>query len=165
MTKQRYEALHDFFLRHVGLARFLSGLDRTFAGLCYCLYPLLLALLLLRQDGRFWRCLLVPAVSFLLLSVLRRALNFPRPYEVYGIPPTLSKSTAGCSFPSRHIFSLCVIACAFLWVLPSVGGLLLGLGVGMAVIRVLLGVHFPRDVLAGAACGLLAGLIGFVLIP
>ena len=32
-------------------------------------------------------------------------------------------------------------------------------GVGLAAVRVLGGIHYPVDVLVGAACGLVAGLI------
>ena len=45
------------------------------------------------------------------------------------------------------------------------GVVLLLLGVDMMFIRVVGGVHYPQDVLAGAACGVLAGVLGFYLIP
>ena len=42
--------------------------------------------------------------------------------------------------------------------LPGLGGVLL------AVVRVVGGVHFPRDVLCGAAIGILCGAVGFFLL-
>ena len=63
--------------------------------------------------------------------------------------------------PSRHIFSMFMIAMGWLVFWPPMGWTLLVVGVLLAVIRVLGGVHFPRDVLVGALCGIIAGLLGF----
>ena len=131
---------------------------------CYLAYPLLLLVLALQRDGRFFRSLLVPAVSFAALSLVRRALNFRRPYEVLDIDPIIQKDTKGKSMPSRHVFSIFVIAMTFLWIVPWLGVVLLVLGAALACVRVIGGVHFPRDVLVGAAVGILAGVIGFYVI-
>lgn len=109
--------------------------------------------------GLLTRVVLVPAGSFCLMSAMRKVLNKPRPYEVLAIDPLIHKSTRGKSFPSRHVFSSVVIAMAWLtWCVP-VGVALLVASALMAVVRVLGGVHWPRDVVAGAALGVLAGLL------
>ena len=61
--------------------------------------------------------------------------------------------------PSRHAYSIFAIAAAWLLFCPPVGVALLVVGVGLAAVRVLGGIHYPVDVLVGAACGLVAGLI------
>jgi membrane-associated phospholipid phosphatase len=38
-------------------------------------------------------------------------------------------------------------------------------GCAMAAIRVVGGVHWPRDVIAGAACALVLAAIGYAVIP
>ena len=96
-----------------------------------------------------------------LLSLARRALNRPRPYEVYDLPPLLHKETQGKSFPSRHVFSICVIGTSLLYILPPLGAALLVLGALLAVARVVSGVHFVRDVVSGAVSGVLSAVIGF----
>ena len=45
------------------------------------------------------------------------------------------------------------------------GVLLLLLGIDMMFIRVVGGVHYPQDVVAGAVCGILAGVLGFYILP
>ena len=40
---------------------------------------------------------------------------------------------------------------------------MLAAGVALAVIRVVSGVHFPRDVVAGAVLGIALGAVGFLL--
>lgn len=127
-------------------------------------YLAILAVLAWQRDARLWRALLVPAVVFLTGTALRAVLNFPRPYEVYGAPPLTPKDRAGRSFPSRHMFSAAVIAVCGLWVWPPLGWLLAGSAVLLAPARVLAGVHFVRDVAAGAALGGILGWLGFFVL-
>jgi membrane-associated phospholipid phosphatase len=110
--------------------------------------------------------LLVPGISFVLVSVFRRIVNAPRPYEVFDGVPVIAKDTLGKSFPSRHAFSIFIIGMAFCACCPLAwaGPVILVLGVALAVIRVIAGVHFPRDVIAGALAGILLGYVGFWLI-
>ena len=103
-------------------------------------------------------------IPFLLLSAVRHALNLPRPFEVYDLEPLIPRETRGKSFPSRHVFSICVIGTCFCFLEPWVGYSLLGLGAVLAALRVVSAVHYPRDVIAGAAFGVASGLIGFLIL-
>lgn len=105
----------------------------------------------------------VPAISFVLVSLLRRIINAPRPYEAFNAQPVIAKDTLGKSFPSRHTFSIFVIGMTFYACCPLAwaGPAILAFGCILGTIRVLAGVHFPRDVIAGAAGGILCGFVGF----
>ena len=164
MTARQYARLSAPF-RAPRRARALRIFNRGATWACYLAYPGALLALALLRDARLWRGIAVPAASFLLLSLVRRLINAKRPYEVLDIDPIIRKDTRGQSFPSRHVFSVFVIAMFFLWLSPWAGICLLALGALLAAARVIGGVHFPRDVLAGAACGVLSGIIGFYLIP
>lgn len=165
MTRQQYEALSAPF-RGEKRKKLLLGCNRGVTWLCYAAYPVLLLWLALGRDGRFFWALGVPAVSFMLLSLVRSKLNFPRPYQVLDIQPLIPKDTRGKSMPSRHVFSIFVIAMTCLWVAPWAGVVLLVLGALLGLVRVIGGVHFPRDVLVGAGCGVAGGLLGYwVLAP
>lgn len=102
--------------------------------------------------------IIVPAVSFLLLSCFRMKFNAKRPYEIYEFEPLIKKDTEGKSFPSRHVFSIFVIGSTLWCVYPYIGTVIMAAGVVLAVIRVIVGVHFPKDVIAGAVIGYLCGL-------
>lgn len=163
MTPAQYARLSAPF-RPEKRRRALLAVNRVLTYGCYAAYPLLLATLAVQRDVRFWRALLVPGISFVLLSLVRRLINAPRPYEALDIDPLIHKDTHGKSLPSRHVFSMFVIAMTFLWLLPPLGILLLICGVVLAAVRVIGGVHYPRDVIVGAAVGVLAGVVGFWVI-
>ena len=160
MTSRDYRRLSAPF-RTPGGERAVLWANRVLTGLFFPLYGAMLLSLALGRDARLPRCVLVPGASFLLLSFLRARLNAPRPYEVLDIRPLIPKDTKGNSFPSRHVFSAFVIAMTALWLLPPLGCALLLCGGALALCRVVGGVHWPRDVLAGAAAGVLAGLAGY----
>lgn len=163
MTAEQYRRLSAPFRRE-GRRKALLGVNRVLTYGCYAAYPLLLAVLAVQRDGRFWRALLVPGISFFLVSLVRQWINAPRPYETLEIDPLIHKDTRGKSLPSRHVFSMFVIAMTFLWILPPVGVLLLICGGVLAAVRVIGGVHYLRDVAAGAAVGTAAGLLGFYVL-
>ncbi|NMA85499.1 MAG: phosphatase PAP2 family protein [Epulopiscium sp.] len=142
----------------------LKGINNITTTLVYCLYPILLMVLAYNRDSRFWRVLITPGISFALVSIFRNYFNALRPYEVLNINPIIKKDTKGKSFPSRHVFSIFVIAMSFYYILPWMGIGLMFLGLLLAVARVLGGVHFPRDVIVGAIVGILSGMIGFIII-
>ena len=126
-----------------------------------------LAVLTVATLGDIWyaiRLLVTTGVPFIVVSVLRRLLNAPRPYELYSdIYETPPRSGRGASFPSRHVFSAFAIGTEIVFIYPAVGCAVLFLGVLIAVSRVLLGKHFPRDVIAGALVGVATSLIGMII--
>ena len=104
----------------------------------------------------------VPASGFVILSLLRKKLNAPRPYEVWEIVPLLDRDSPGQSMPSRHVFSATIISMACLHDSLIVGFILLILSVFLGLVRVLGGVHYPKDVVVGYACGLVWGVLFFL---
>ena len=131
----------------------------------YLCYPVLLIWCFIYRKDMLIKAVLVPGVSFLLVSIFRALINRPRPYMAYGTPSAIHKEVEGNSFPSRHIFSVFVIAGTWAAVYPTMvpAYILYGIGVILSVVRVLSGVHYVSDVLAGALLGILASFIGFSL--
>lgn len=98
---------------------------------------------------------MVPAVGFVLLTLVRKWINQPRPYEAWEIVPLLDKDSSGNSMPSRHVFSATIISMACLHTNLPVGLILLILSAFLGLVRVVGGVHYPKDVLVGYICGLI----------
>lgn len=164
MTKARYDKIRNWFLARPAALAVLKLLNTWLPRLVYCAYPLLLLVLAVRGDGRFFRVLIVPAVVFGAVTVMRRLWDLPRPYEKLDIEPLIPREKKGRSFPSRHVASVTVIALACWYVRPAIGIAMSAVAVLIAVIRPLAGIHFPRDVLAGTALALVVGAAGFWLV-
>ena len=153
-----------------GRAKVLDRTCKVLKYACYLLYPALLVMLAwewvhngcVGMPRDFLQALAIPAVGFILVSLMRRAINEPRPYEACGIEKLIDKDTQGKSFPSRHSFSIAVIGMCWLRYMPAAGILILLASLIMAWARVLAGVHYPRDVACGLALGVLAGLAMWV---
>lgn len=163
MTKEQYEKWSAPYRRGRSGVKFLVRADKVMTAAVFMAYPVLLFYLL--YFGKFkqlWYCILIPAVSFIMVSLFRRIYSAPRPYEVLDISPLIPKDTKGKSFPSRHVFSIFIIGMTFFYVMKPVGILIGILGIGMAYVRVVGGVHFPKDVAAGAVIGILCGMFYFI---
>ena len=110
------------------------------------------------------RLALVCGIPFICVSIVRRLINAPRPYELYDIFDTPPKKRSGQSFPSRHAFSVFSIGTALAFLYPIAATVLLVLGAMLSVSRVLLGKHFVRDVVAGALVGAVTSVIGMLIL-
>ena len=104
----------------------------------------------------------VPATGFVILSLLRKKINTPRPYEEWTIKPLLDRDSPGQSMPSRHVFSATIISMACFHASLSLGIILLVLSAFLGLVRVLGGVHYPKDVVVAYICALVWGVIFFL---
>lgn len=136
----------------------LRAAEKSLTGMMYIAYPVLLILLYRTGSiARLTASILIPGLSFLVLTLVRARINRPRPYEAWEIDPLIYKATRGNSMPSRHVFSSAVISMAWLSFCPPAGAVFLLLSAAAAWVRVLGGVHYPSDVAVGYAAGVAAG--------
>ena len=154
-----YERISRPYRENDRLHAALIYFNMYFTYTMYLLYPCLLVMMLFAHRELFLKTLLIPAAGFYLLSEVRRRINRPRPYEKYDLDILLKKETKGCSMPSRHVFSAVVIAMGVMLVSETLGIVLLILCAVSCAVRVLLGVHYPSDVVIGYLCGILTGMI------
>ena len=164
MTAETYEKMTRRLRKRPGAGRCIERCNRVLTAVTYAAYALLIITEFFAERAVFWRVFLVPAAGFAAVTVFRKLINAKRPYEVLKIEPLIRRNKEGESFPSRHAFSIFMVAMAAGYVWTAAGILFLSLGVLLAVTRVVGGVHFPRDVIAGAAIGICWGLVGFYII-
>ena len=165
MTAEQYNAMADKIRSHRWGVAAVTMVSRLIVWITMGSYLLLLGILFWQMEYKaLYHSALVPAVAFVVVSLFRRFFDAKRPYEMMEIRPLIVKDKAGQSFPSRHVFSSFIIGMAVLQTYPWWGMILLILGVLLAVLRVVGGVHYTRDVIAGAAIGLLSGILGFYVI-
>ncbi|MCR4674661.1 MAG: phosphatase PAP2 family protein [Lachnospiraceae bacterium] len=164
MTEAHFRKMSESIRKQKWMVTLLNVLDKMITGITFLCYPLLLAFLFFQKDRFLLPAIIVPAVSFLIVSIFRNIYNAKRPYEVYNFEPIIKKNTLGKSFPSRHVFSIFVVAMTFLQVDGDLGFWFFVLGMILGVIRVYGGVHFIKDVSVGAIAGVIFSCIGYYLI-
>ena len=165
---KNYQEWYDHIAGNIGNKPFLLSLLRTFNRFMTVVMPIvyltLLATIYLQQGlgKQAGIYLFIPASGFVILSFLRKKINAPRPYEEWDIKPLLDRDSPGQSMPSRHVFSATIISMACLHASLTMGMICLTLSAFLGLVRVLGGVHFPKDVVAGYICGLVWGVIFFL---
>ena len=162
MTAEGYAQLTRWWRAHPAALGVLIAVNSGLKYLGYLVYPLLLVLLALSDTGHLLVALAFPLAGFVLTTVLRIVVGERRPYEALDIEPLIHKDTVGKSFPSRHMYSIAAIAMAWASCCVPVGVCLLALTAVMGWIRVLGGVHYTHDVIAGALLGLAFGAGCFI---
>ena len=153
MNAEQYRAVIGWFNARPAAKKALRLVSRSAVALVYLLYLGMLAWL--------WPALVVPASAFVVGTLVRKLIDRPRPYTALGFTPLFPKDKTGQSMPSRHCFSAAAIAGTAWYVLPPLGAVLAVLGVLIAISRVVTGVHYIRDVLAGLAFGGVFAVLGW----
>ena len=165
---KNYQEWYDYIAANIENRPFLLSLLRTFNRFMTVVMPIVYLTLLATaylQEGLGKQVLMyvfIPVSGFVILSFLRKKINAPRPYEVWEIVPLLDRDSPGKSMPSRHVFSATIISMACLHASLSVGVILLVFSALLGLVRVLGGVHFPKDVVVGYICGLVWGVLFFL---
>ena len=165
---KNYQEWYGHVASNIKNKPFLLSLLRAFNRFMTVVMPIVYLTLLATtylQEGLGKQVLIyvfIPASGFVILSFLRKKINAPRPYEVWEIVPLLDRDSPGQSMPSRHVFSATIISMACLHASLTMGMICLTLSAFLGLVRVLGGVHFPKDVVVGYACGLVWGVIFFL---
>ena len=165
---KNYQEWYDYIAANIENRPFLLSLLRTFNQFMTVVMPIVYLTLLATtylQEGFGKQVLMyvfIPASGFVMLSFLRKKINNPRPYEEWAINPLLDRDSPGQSMPSRHVFSATIISMACLHASLTMGMICLTLSAFLGLVRVLGGVHYPKDVVVGYICGLVWGVIFFL---
>lgn len=153
------------FLKINSLAGRYHWLDLTgilfswYAG--YALVGLALIFLVARYSRRnlamvWWALVAAVVARFGVVELIRFFYDRPRPFEILDIIQ-LVRYDLGHSFPSGHA----AFFFAFSYVIwarnKTLGALFFVISAMIGIARIFAGLHWPADVLAGAAIGVLAG--------
>lgn len=145
--------------RHSPVRAFFGGVSRlgdypawVILGLACMAYPTVDAGRLLGQAT------LTAIAGVLVYKLLKERLVRERPYIRYGEIVCGTAPLDRYSFPSGHTLHAVSFAILYGSVAPELLWILVPFAVLIAMSRVVLGLHYPSDVLAGAAIGALLAL-------
>ena len=108
-----------------------------------------------RRWGTLWLTWIAVALADWAAAAIKAIVDRPRPFERYAQPETLVPHSRDASFPSGHASTSFAAATMLSLAFPPLAPALYLLAAAVAFSRVYVGVHYPLDVLAGAALGTL----------
>ena len=124
-----------------------------------------------KQKGKTWLSVLpsrvaksvhiffTTGIAYLVSAILKNIFAVQRPFEAMAsVKPLFMES--GASFPSGHATAFAALATAVYFHNPRIGKYFWVMAFFIAISRVIAGVHYPRDIVAGLILG---GLIGYAM--
>lgn len=124
------------------------------------------------QDAA-WPTVVLSAISFvtarwIIVPIINWRYKQERPYQEYKFEPITSKffslkTAIPNSFPSRHTTAFMSVAIVFACIVPGLGVMLVVVSAVTGAARVVLGFHWPSDILVGAIIGTVIGVLAVSL--
>ncbi|HLU69496.1 MAG TPA: phosphatase PAP2 family protein [Fibrobacteria bacterium] len=151
----------------VWLERILLAFVRMGDGWGWLVMTVLLALVTPRADFLFLvgQGLCAAVVTMPLYWILKATIRRARPYTIFrNIVPRVAPRDL-YSFPSGHTMNNLAIGVSLAVHLPWLWPFALAIPVATGLLRVLFGVHFVSDIVAGSIIGLLAGFAAVAAYP
>lgn len=159
MTDNFYSGLNTAIRKNKALTALVPSLCRALTAYVFLMYFALMIFLFL--GGKYIDLLLtivLCALGFALVTVLRKLIARKRPYVSQNYEPVIKREKDVGSMPSRHAYSVFVIALASFQISPYLFAVNIVCGIILALLRVLGGVHYISDVLVSI---FIAAVFGF----
>lgn len=164
ISTETYKSIVGFFKRNKTCNTVLKLCYNFLPLIMFVSYGILIVFMFFSDIKIFARITLSPLTVFAIVTFFRKIFNRPRPYEKFATPSVFGKDKSGESMPSRHTACAFIIAMAFMYVSIPLGIAYLIISALIMISRVLAGVHFISDVIAGMAISLLYGYFSFFII-
>lgn len=158
-----YHAVNRFVADHAWLGRLFHGIE-SYGTIAIGVAAVCLWLLARPGGSRKWKlaagsALASAALGLLVNRVVSGVWHRDRPFAAHHVEHLWGPRKADPSFPSDHASAAFGIAVAVLLIDPVAGAAFLLLAALIGAGRVVVGEHYPGDVLAGAAVGTLCALV------
>lgn len=164
ISTETYKSIVGFFKRNKPCNTVLKLCYNFLPLIMFVSYGILIVFMFFSDIKIFARITLSPLTEFAIVTFFRKIFNRPRPYEKFATTSVFGKNKKGESMPSRHTACAFIIAMAFMYVSIPLGIAYLIISTLIMISRVLAGVHFISDVIAGMAISLLYGYFSFFII-
>ena len=75
MTKEQYIKITEPMRQDPEKTKKIVGINQILTSVVFMVYPLYIAVLYGEKDPKIYKVMLVPAISFILVSIFRRLIN------------------------------------------------------------------------------------------
>jgi len=152
-----YHAINRFVVHHAWLGRVFEAIV-SYGTILIAVAAFALWLLARPGSDRKWKvaaasALGAAALGLLVNRIISTVWHRDRPYQTHHVAKLWGPHKTDASFPSDHASASFAIAVAVALIDPLVGAAFLVLAVLIAAGRVIIGEHYPTDVLAGIVVG------------
>ena len=163
MDWRAYHAVNRFVVHHSWLGRLFHGIE-SYGTIAIAVAAFALWLLARPGGARKWKlvsgsALASAALALLVNKVISSTWHRDRPFQTHTVEHLWGPRKTDASFPSDHASAAFGIAVAVLLLDPLVGAAFCVLAALIAIGRVVIGEHYPGDVLAGAAIGTVSAIV------
>ena len=160
MNKERYLNVLHWAEEKPIRKNILIGLNKVLPVVLASMYILSLCMCFFVYPVYCIRLIIRPAACFILITIIRNVVKAPRPYDTYEFVPLCGYHPGkNKSFPSRHTGSAAIIALEIfhLWRFP--GTIALIMAIIVAIVRVVCGNHYIKDVIIAFLVALLINIL------
>lgn len=110
-----------------------------------------------------YTCLLTSSVGYTIYKFLKSHTVRPRPYQVHQVIRLGERPLDVFSFPSGHTLQAVIFSMTLCHFVPALAWVLVPFTLLVAVSRMILGLHYPTDVVMGALLGVGLAKVGLSL--
>lgn len=166
MTATQYQNVINYFNVKKSRKIFLIVISKVLPILNAIMYLSALGYLYISNNQKLYKAVIIPLIVFVFVTVIRKILNYKRPYDELDFIPFFEnvKKDKGKSFPSRHTASAFVIAMSLFYINMYVGIIGFITAVLIGISRILIGVHYPKDVIVAFFVSVIISIFGFYII-
>jgi undecaprenyl-diphosphatase len=163
MDYRVFHAINDFVRHHTWLERAFNGIE-TWGTILIAVAAVALWLLARPHAGEKWKLAAASALAsgvlaYLVNQVIHAIWDRPRPYESHAGVYHPHEHATDAGFPSDHTSAAFGIAVAVALFDPVVGAAFLVLAALIGIGRLIVGAHYPGDVLAAVAVGAVCAFV------
>jgi undecaprenyl-diphosphatase len=146
--------LYNFTVSHIFISRIAVIITKFSSKFFSFTYFVVGAWLIYKSDPRLKSFILIPAAVYLIVKIIPLIYNRRRPFAEHNLK-SLVKQRQDHSFPSTHTASSLIITLAIFNINFELGILMIVLALITSLTRIMVGVHYPTDILGSLILSLI----------